>query len=163
MDALVETRHMVSTTTVKSNKGTVAAVELAKRWGIGLVTARKTIVITTQKIRYYHVFVHNVCTNKLLAGTTCGQLFINDNYHGEFIPMTSKGEAANALDQIFQDLGVPNHIHTDGAKELNLRKWKDVQEKYGGIKQTNTEPNISWQNRAEAGIKELKKHVNRLM
>eukprot|EP00957_Ditylum_brightwellii_P198720 15146423-Ditylum_brightwellii.AAC.1 len=51
----------------------------------------------------------------------------------------------------------------DGAKELNIGKWKDAWEKYGGIKQTNTEPNSPWQNRAEAGIKELKKHVNRLM
>eukprot|EP00957_Ditylum_brightwellii_P130583 9961199-Ditylum_brightwellii.AAC.1 len=49
MDALVETKDMVSTTTVKSNKGTVDAVELAKRWGIGLGTARKTIDITIQK------------------------------------------------------------------------------------------------------------------
>eukprot|EP00957_Ditylum_brightwellii_P131872 10056405-Ditylum_brightwellii.AAC.1 len=64
--------------------------------------------------------------------------------------MTSKGEAGNALDQRVQDLGAPNHIHTDGAKELNLEKWKEVQEKYGGIKQANTEPNSPWQNRAEA-------------
>eukprot|EP00957_Ditylum_brightwellii_P025129 1902122-Ditylum_brightwellii.AAC.1 len=49
MDALVETRRMASTTTVKSNKGSVDAVELAKRWGIGLDTIRKTIDITTQK------------------------------------------------------------------------------------------------------------------
>ena len=47
MDALEETRHMASTTAVKSNKGTVDAVELAKWWGIGLDTARKTIDITT--------------------------------------------------------------------------------------------------------------------
>eukprot|EP00957_Ditylum_brightwellii_P043700 3313345-Ditylum_brightwellii.AAC.1 len=77
--------------------------------------------------------------------------------------MTSKGKAGNVLDQIFQDLGVPNHIHTDGAKALNLGKWKEVQEKYRGIKHANTEPNSPWQNRVEAGIKELKKHANRLM
>eukprot|EP00957_Ditylum_brightwellii_P080154 6096371-Ditylum_brightwellii.AAC.1 len=49
IDALEEARHMASTTTVKSNKGTVDAVELAKRWGIGLDTVRKTIDMTTQK------------------------------------------------------------------------------------------------------------------
>ena len=165
MDALVETRHMASTTTVKSNKGTVDAVELAKKWGIGLNTARKTIDITTPKVirsaihpisRCFRTKQAQLNYNRLdttmysdtmfapiksLAGNTCGQLFINDNYFGEFIPMTSKGEAGNALDQTFQDLGVPNHIHTDGAKELNLGKWKDVREKYSGIKQTNTEPN----------------------
>eukprot|EP00957_Ditylum_brightwellii_P012372 934684-Ditylum_brightwellii.AAC.1 len=50
MDALVETRHMASTTTVKFNKGTVNAVELAKRWRIGLDAARKTVDIITQKV-----------------------------------------------------------------------------------------------------------------
>eukprot|EP00957_Ditylum_brightwellii_P126903 9674025-Ditylum_brightwellii.AAC.1 len=49
IDALEGTRHMASATTVKSNKETVDAVELAKRWEIGMDTARETLGITTQK------------------------------------------------------------------------------------------------------------------
>eukprot|EP00957_Ditylum_brightwellii_P103738 7902722-Ditylum_brightwellii.AAC.1 len=49
MDALEGTKHMASTTTVKSNKGTVDTVELAKRWGIGMVIVGKTPEIITQK------------------------------------------------------------------------------------------------------------------
>ena len=54
-------------------------------------------------------------------------------------------------------------MHTDGAKDLSLSRWKDVQDIYVGIKQTNTKPYSLWQNRAEAGIRELKKHVARQM
>ena len=63
----------------------------------------------------------------------------------------------------FQHVRLPRHLHTDGAKELNEGRWKDIRNKIGGIKQTNTVPNNPWQNRVEAGIRELKKYVKNFM
>jgi hypothetical protein len=47
-------------------------------------------------------------------------------------------------------------MHVDGAKEEKLGQWEEVR-KACLIKQTQTEPYIPWQDRAESGIRELKK------
>jgi hypothetical protein len=64
-----------------------------------------------------------------------------------------------ALEELFQDVGVPRHMHTDGAKELTTGHWRKVCQSYGPVKQTVSEPLTQWQNRAETEIRELKKQV----
>ena len=59
------------------------------------------------------------------------------------------------------DIGmVPNHMVTDGAKELTQGLWKDTIQKYKII-QTMTEAHSQWQNRAESEIRELKRMLKR--
>ena len=70
-------------------------------------------------------------------------------------------DSARGKKECFQDVGVPNFIHTDGAKELTEGKWKEVLEKHGGIKQTQTEPNSPFQNAAELSVREVKKGIVR--
>eukprot|EP00978_Attheya_sp_CCMP212_P039064 scaffold199800_cov28-Attheya_sp.AAC.1 len=57
--------------------------------------------------------------------------------------------------------GVPNRLHTDGAKELNLGKWGEKVRELE-IKQTLSKPYSQFQNRAESGIRELKKNADAL-
>jgi hypothetical protein len=100
-------------------------------------------------------------STKSIHGNKCATLIINDVDFSRFYPHKRKNQAPEALSQFFEDVGVPSHIHTDGAKELCLGEWKRVREQQGGVKQTIVEPYSPWQNRAESGIKENKKQIIR--
>jgi hypothetical protein len=77
-------------------------------------------------------------------------------------PMTNKSETHETLHTFIHEVGVPEHIHSDDAKEVMEGKLKKICRDYG-IKTTYTEPHSPWQNRAEAAIRELKRHVHRKM
>jgi len=69
--------------------------------------------------------------------------------------MKSKSEAGVARQDLIRDVGVPDHIHSDGAKETMMGKQKqDCSDT--GIKLTQTEKNSPWQNRTEIEIHEMK-------
>jgi hypothetical protein len=65
--------------------------------------------------------------------------------------MKCESEVDDALIEFIQHVGIPHTIHTDGAKALTMRTWKQIC-KIFHMKTTATEPNSPWQNRAEAGI-----------
>jgi len=108
---------------------------------------------------YSDTFFSNV---KSIQGHSCGQLFVTDFGYSKFVPMESKAEAGYALQDTIRDIGIPNHIHTDGAKELIQGRWKEIC-KDANINTTHTEPESPWQNRTEIKIRELKRHVRRFM
>ncbi len=64
--------------------------------------------------------------------------------------------------EFIQDVGIPDHLHTDGAKEMTMGTWKQVCQD-AGIRMSQTEKSSPWQNRTEVEIRELKRHVCRLM
>jgi hypothetical protein len=176
-----------STVRTKSRHSTMEPMELSRHWGIGLLTAQKTLRVTTQKglrtavhplhrryrtqqqqLRYNHLnskFYSDTMFSSSVSvrGNTCGQIFVNDLNYSKFIPLKSKGDARMALEELFQDVGVPTHMHTNGAKELTTGHWRKVCQSYGPVKQTVSEPLTPWQNRAESEIRELKKQVLRIM
>ncbi len=76
--------------------------------------------------------------------------------------MKSKAEAGYALQGTIRDIGIPNHIHTDGTKELIQGRWKEIC-KDANINATHTEPESPWQNKTEIEIRELKRHIRRYM
>ncbi len=76
--------------------------------------------------------------------------------------MKREAEASDALLEFIQHVGIPSALHTDGSKTQTLGNWKALVKQHH-IKTTETEPNSPWQNRAEAGIMELKRHVSRMM
>jgi hypothetical protein len=94
-----------------------------------------------------------------VQGISCGQITVNDLDYSKFIPLKSKGVAGMALEELLQDIRVPTHMHTNGAKELTTGHWRKVYQSYGPVKQTTSEPLTPWQNRVELEIRELKKHV----
>ena len=40
--------------------------------------------------------------------------------------MKTKAEAGYALQDTIREIGIPSHIHTDGAKELTQGRWKEI-------------------------------------
>jgi hypothetical protein len=80
-----------------------------------------------------------------LQGCTMGQIFINDAGYTKFMPMKQNSEAGFTLLEFIQDVGIPYTIHADDAKELMKGKWCEVC-RDPGIKQTQTEPCIPFQN-----------------
>ena len=64
-------------------------------------------------------------SEKSLQGNTSVQVFTTDFGFTYVKPMASKGDAHVALSNLFEDVGVPIHIHADNAKELNLGKMEE--------------------------------------
>jgi len=164
----------------------VSHEELSKRWAVPEVIAQETIKVTTQtfirnaqlpverryrtknvmlkynrlKCRMYSdTFFSNITS---IHGHKCGQLFTTDFGYNKFVPMSNKSEAGYALQEMIREVGIPNHIHTDGAKELTQGRWKEIC-RDANIHTTQTERDSPWQNRTEIEIRELKRHVRRFM
>ena len=148
LQGLEENVRVTSAIKTEQRHPEVAAHELARKWGIGLATATNTLRATTQKVirnvvhplhRQYKTqqtqFRYNrlntkvysdtfFSTVKSVGGHTCGQIFVNDLEYSKFIPMEAERFAGDALSEFFQDVGVPTHIHTDGAKALTRETGK---------------------------------------
>jgi hypothetical protein len=94
---------------------------------------------------------------KPLKGNICAQVFVAENFI-RVHPMGTKSDAGRALQVLVEDVGVPNHIVVDGAKEQtgpNTDFMKTVC--WLKMRIRNTEPYSPWQNRAENSIGLLKK------
>ncbi len=87
---------------------------------------------------------------------------MTDFGYAKFTPMRAKSEAGFSLKELIQDVGIPKDLHMDGAKQLTMGTWKQICQE-AGIKTSTTEKDSPWQNRTEVEIRELKKHVGRLM
>ena len=188
-DVIAQDGRQVAAVTSSGQKSSINKEDLARRWGIGLDSAALTLKVTTQKgvrcaihplerryrtkqsqLRYNQLGTQHgrfatdtmFASVKSVLGNTMGQIFVNDVSFTRFIPMKAKSEAGDALVEFIQDVGIPSALHSDDAKELTLGKWQKVRQEFS-IKQTQTEPHSPWQNRAEGAIRELKRHVQRLM
>ena len=157
---------------------------LARRWGIGLETAAKTLGVTTQHgirnvvtpatrryktrapaLRQFRLpgrFYTDTmfATSKSIRGYKCAQVFTNGNGFDFFLPMQSKSEAPWALQSLVHEYGIPSWITSDNAPELSDGKWSKLIREYR-IRQTWTEPYSPWQNLCEAAIREIKKGIRR--
>jgi hypothetical protein len=181
--------HTIASTTTATRNPHVDPEALAQRWGIGLQAARNTLKVTTQKgvrstthpierrfrtrqaqLRYRQLSGRHgrfytdtfFASYKSLHGCKTGQLYINDLQFSKFYPMKNKGDVSDTLAAFIHDVGIPHIIHSDDAQELMHGKFRSLCKEYG-IPSTFTEPHSPWQNRAEAGIRELKRHVHRKM
>ena len=97
-----------------------------------------------------------------LRGYNSGQVMVAENFHTKFYPMKSKADAFVSLNAYCMKYGIPNPIITDNAGEELGSDWDRVLEKFL-MDQRTTEPHSPWQNKAEAAIRELKKHFRRIM
>ena len=83
---------------------------------------------------------------KSLKGNACAQVFVTENFV-RVHPMATKADAGRALQVLAKDVGVPNHIVVDGAKEqtgANTDFMKTV--RWLKMRIRNTEPYSPWQN-----------------
>ena len=159
---------------------------LAKNWGIGLGTAQRTVVATTQRsIRTlvdghmvrrfrtndrqlrYRRFAHDVFTDTLEANVLSwhrrnryAQVFATRFGWTRIYPMRNKSDAHEGLSLMAKQDGVPTRIIMDGAREQTMgefrRKAKEMD-----VHVRQTEPYSPWQNAAELSIRELKRGSGR--
>ena len=167
----------------------VNAEALSKRWNIGLKRAQMTIDATTQKgIRT----VRNSLNKRLptqpyrLKRTAPGrwftdtfhardpsitrqdkaaQVFSNGKGYVEFIPILSKSRCHDGLNIFISEVGIPEHLVSDGAMEEGgygsyKTKWNELQRKYQ-FKQTFIQPHVPRQNTAELDIGHLRREISR--
>ena len=167
------------------DRGPVITKEiLAKRWGIGLDTAHRTLTSTTQvgirrvlhpverryKTKQSHLRFPTLntrfytdtmfSTSKSLRGNKVAQVFTNGNGYDLFYPLAKEADAADALTEVIRTIGIPKELISDGAKAETQGKFGKVIKEYK-IKQRISEPYSGWQNRAEAAIREIKRGINR--
>jgi hypothetical protein len=72
---------------------------------------------------YSDTFFSN-CTS--ILGKKSTQLFVTNFSYAEFVLIKNKSDAGHALQELIKEVGTPKHLHTDGAKELPIGKWKQV-------------------------------------
>jgi hypothetical protein len=77
-----------------------------------------------------------------------------------FYPLEKEANAADALTEVIQSVGIPKELVSDGAKAETQGRFGKIVKEYK-IKQRISEPYSGWQNRAEAAIREIKRGINR--
>ena len=134
--------NTISSISTKKGKLSVSPYDLAKRWGIGLETAQKTLLHTMQRglhttpnpllsqryrtndrmLRYKRLST-DIFTDTMLVGikshcrNTCAQIYMHRNTWCKAYLMKTKGEAHHSLSLLFSHEGVPKTLIMDGAKE----------------------------------------------
>ena len=159
---------------------------LAKVFKIDIPTAKRTIAITTQRIkrvkdpslnkefatndrplRYNRINDHFYMDTLISAkkggkskrGNTCMQLFVTDKGYVFVVAMAKRSDAHKAVKLFLKRVGAPEAIVCDGAREF-LGKTKKVCNEAGTtIRQL--ERGTPWSNRAELYIGLLKKAIKR--
>ena len=167
----------------------VTPVELSKLWNISLDSATRTLKCTDpdhikvsqgtmyrrmktrahqrryrQLSGYLGMFASDTFISKVksLRGNNCIQLFTNRGNFVKCYPIKNKGHAHHALDRFIHEVGVPNELLTDGARELTVAEWGNTCRKHK-IHSTMTEPYSPWQNPAELSGGTIKRKVKSLM
>jgi hypothetical protein len=182
--------HVVSATSSTNRRSTVDVAVLARRWGTSIATATSTLASTTTRaVRFYpeNEFTRRFRTRqaqlrfphlrtrwysdtfeaitKSIRGNLYAQMFCNDQDWATAVPMRSKADCGDALNDVVREYGIPEHgIHTDNAGEESgaHTEWERVR-KHFLIPQTFVEPHSPWMNRAEGEIGRFKSHYRRLM
>ena len=169
-----------------AGKGVLDAAVLSQRWGIGLPKAKNTLKVTTQagvrnvlipserkvrkkapwlkfpnvKGRWFsdEMFAKEVSLN----GDTGASIFTDGKGFDHVYPWKSKKQHPEGLMSLIHNVGIPQTMVSDGARELFLGKSREICNEYR-IKMEKTVPYSPWQNAAEASIRELKKGVVKIM
>jgi Reverse transcriptase (RNA-dependent DNA polymerase) len=125
--------------------------ELARKWNIGIQTAKDTIQVTTQRgirtaihpmtrrVRVDHLHLHRnrlkgtwyadtlLSKVKSKLGNTCANVYTQGKFT-RAIPMTSRKDAGKSLIDFTDDVGIPERLVTDGATEFTGRHTEFVKE-----------------------------------
>ena len=122
----------------------VTPEELARKWSIGIQTAKDTLTVTTQKgirtaihpmtrrVRVDHLHLHRhrlrgtwyadtlLSKVKSKLGNTCANVYTQGKFT-RVVPMTSRKDAGKSLIEFTDDVGIPERLVTDGATEFTGR------------------------------------------
>jgi hypothetical protein len=188
-DAFAQSLNQRAVGSIKSKdkKYNISPEQLASKWNIGLETAKHTLDATTQRgicssanpgiarrfrpndqqMRYNRlntdVYTDTMfSTVKSSRGNTCGQIYTNDLEWTRFFHMSSKAQTHETLDLPFKRDGVPHALISDGAYELVKGDFRQ-QARATGCHCKETEPYLPFSNRAEGGVREVKRAARRAM
>ena len=166
----------------------VGPAALAKRWGIGIGTAKKTIDATTQyvvrsmanptltrrfatndKLLRFRRLNCKMYTDTMKAkkkswyrANLYGQVYTTDFGWVGFYPMQSKSQTPETLVELAHDKGIPYKLVMDNAKEQTMGEFRRKARSYGcSIRQIPTYS--PWLDLAETAVAELKKGGARAM
>jgi hypothetical protein len=169
------------------DKGGIDAATLAKNWGIGIETANRTSLVTTQRgtrrmvhpsltkryktndrqLRYRRLPV-KMYTDTMYSTilsiqmNKAAHIFTTNFGFVRAFPLKKENEAHEALSLIFHRDGVPNVMVMYGSKTqvegYFRRKLLDA-----GRHMKQTEPHTQSSNMGEGDVRELKKGVGRQM
>ena len=186
-DSLMENRHISAINHKFVNEMTPETLSLM--WKIPLQHAKQTLQATTQSSvqlnqgaigRRFRTKVHHTRYKQLggylgmfasdtfksnvisTRGNTYVQLFCNRGNFVKSYPIKKKKHSYHALDRLIHEVGVPNEMLTDGAKELTLGEWGATCRRKK-IKMEMTEPHSPWQNHSERMGGLVKRQVKNLM
>ena len=127
-------------------KPSVERIVLAKRWGITLEKAQKTIQATTQRriramvhpllsrrserrIKTFIIIAHPAFSDMMFASTVsrrgniCAQLYATDFGQARVFPMASRSEVHETLSFLFAGDGVPPACICNNSKEMEQGKF----------------------------------------
>ena len=176
----------VAAISISEQRSVITPEALAKRWFIGIDTAKNTLRATTQagvrnvlapgerklRQRTDHLkfpslrgrFYTDTMFAKVKAihGHKAAQVFTNGRGFDYFYPMKLKSEAPDALLSFIQNVGIPQTIVSDNAPEEVRGRWSETV-RYHRMEAKQTVPHSPWQNLAEASIREIKVGIRRAM
>jgi hypothetical protein len=157
------------------------AEEISRKFGVGLETAQKTLKATTQLgirhavhplLRQYRTDVLQSKWKRLsdtfytdtmfsgirsLRGNTCAQLFTNGKFV-HFETIERKSQAGEMLHSMIDEVGIPNKIISDGAREQTGKRLEFMRcVRKHRISEWRIEPYLPWQNGAEDQIQEIRR------
>ena len=161
---------------------------LAKRWGIGLGAAQRTIESTTQlavrslanptlsrrfaahdKLLRCRRLPCKMYTDTMVAKVESwfrknkyGQVYATDFGWVGFYPMQKKSQTPDTFVQLTTEKGVPTHMVFDNAKEQTQGEFRKKIRSYGcHVRQADSYS--QWQNAAEDGVRAVKQGAGREM
>ena len=165
------------------------ASHLSKVWRIDYESAKRTIDITTQHsqrtdnpvltrnfstndrmLRYRRIheyffmdtFFATSKSGKSSRGNTCCQLFVTDKGFVYVVPMKRRQDVLNAVKQFTKEIGAPDVIIADGAKEQHKSELRKFLGEIGTTLRV-LEESTPWANRAELYIGLIKEAVRKDM
>ena len=180
-------RYSISSTKSQNRKGKVSAEILAKRWHIGIETARKTIARTTQRavrdfthstagrrlrpyayqLRYPRLDVDVYCDIlhgkvKSLLGNKCCAVYCTPFHWIAVDPIEKESDVHQTLDTLFRRIGFPRALIPDNAQSMTEGEFKKKALK-AQVPILPIEAYTPNANIAEDGIRELKRAHRRTM
>ena len=163
----------------------VTPQNVAKRWMVGLETAKNSLMVTTQRgirsipnpatrrfktqmthLRYPRLrgmFYADIMEPKIKSVGSHRYAHIIGNGRGytKAYPMERKNESIYALDDFVKKVGIPEALLCDNDATMEgWSEWKKRIRKYS-IEPKYTEPYSPFQNKAELDIRELKRMIRR--
>ncbi len=96
-------------------------------------------------------------------GYTCAQIFVGSRSGYTYVmPLKNKAYAYTALQDFIREVGAPQYLAVDAAREENLGEWLSICRRYC-IPQHTSEPSYQNQNRVERRIQDVKRRTMVLM